>query len=71
MSEIVRPYTIINEAYFKAYCPVPMNFNMEEILPFFNVAIFPDGKVNVFVINFLLQNFVFFNSLNFSYLVNF
>lgn len=38
MSEIVRPYTIINEAYFKAYCPVPMNFNMEEILPFFNVA---------------------------------
>ena len=38
MSEIVRPYTIINEAYFKAYCTVPMNFNMEEILPFFNVA---------------------------------
>lgn len=38
MSEIVRPYTVINEAYFKAYCPVPMNFNMEEILPFFNVA---------------------------------
>ena len=34
MSEIVRPYTVINEAYFKAYC----NFNMEEILPFFNVA---------------------------------
>lgn len=38
MSEIVRPYTVINEEYFKAYCPVPMNFNMEEILPFFNVA---------------------------------
>ena len=38
MSEIVRPYTVINETYFKAYCPVPMNFNMEEILPFFNVA---------------------------------
>lgn len=38
MSEIVRPYTIINEAYFKAYCPVPMNFNMEEIYPFFHVA---------------------------------
>lgn len=34
MSDIVRPYTVINEAYFKAYCPVPMNFNMEEILPF-------------------------------------
>ena len=38
MTEIVRPYTIINEAYFKAYCPVPMNFNMEEIYPFFHVA---------------------------------
>lgn len=35
---VVRPYTLINEKYFKAYCPVPMNFNMEEILPFFNVA---------------------------------
>lgn len=35
---IVRPYTLINEAYFKAYCPVPMNFNIEEIYPFFNVA---------------------------------
>ena len=38
MTQIVRPYTIINEAYFKAYCPVPQNFDIEDIKPFFPVA---------------------------------
>ena len=37
-SEVVRPWSLINEKYFKAYCPVPANFNMQEILPFFSVA---------------------------------
>lgn len=37
-TEIVRPYTIINEAYFKAYCPVPQNFDITDIIPFFSVA---------------------------------
>lgn len=30
--------SLINEEYFKKYSPVPLNFNIGEIRPFFNVA---------------------------------
>lgn len=38
MADVVRDYTLINEAYFKAYCPIPMNYNLEEIVPYFTIA---------------------------------
>lgn len=38
MAEIVRPYVLINEEYFKAYSPIPENYSIEELLPFFPVA---------------------------------
>lgn len=38
MADVVRDYTLINEAYFKAYCPIPINYNMEEIVPYFTIA---------------------------------
>lgn len=38
MAEIVKPYTLINEAYFKAYSPIPENYDITELLPFFPVA---------------------------------
>lgn len=38
MKTIVSKTTLINEDYFKANCPVPLNFNIDEIKPFFNIA---------------------------------
>ena len=38
MSKIVRMTTLINEEYFKAYSPIPNNYNIEELLPYFTVA---------------------------------
>ena len=38
MAEIVYQPSIINFQYFKAYSPIPVNFNLEEVRPFFNVA---------------------------------
>lgn len=36
--KIARPYSIINETYFKAYSPIPENYNIEELKPYFPVA---------------------------------
>lgn len=37
-TEVIKPYTLINEEYFKTYSPVPVNFNMDNIEPYFKVA---------------------------------
>lgn len=36
--EIVKPWVLINEEYFKQYSPVPNNFNINDIEPYFKVA---------------------------------
>lgn len=37
-TEVIKPYTLINEAYFKQYSPVPDNYNIKDIEPYFKVA---------------------------------
>lgn len=37
-TEVIKPYTLINEAYFKQYSPIPDNFNIKDIEPYFKVA---------------------------------
>lgn len=38
MAEIVRPWTLINDAYFREFSPIPLNFNLDEIRPFYPIA---------------------------------
>ena len=38
MTEVIKPYTLINEAYFKQYSPIPDNYNIKDIEPYFKVA---------------------------------
>ena len=38
MSEIIRDWTLINDAYFQEYSPLPFNYNLEEIRPYYKVA---------------------------------
>lgn len=38
MANIVMDYSLINDAYFKAYCPIPFNYNMDEIRPYYHIA---------------------------------
>ena len=38
MAEIVEVQTLITEDYFKAYSPIPDNYNIKEIKPYFHVA---------------------------------
>lgn len=38
MNVIARPEVLMDERYFKAFSPVPNNYNIEEILPYFKVA---------------------------------
>ena len=38
MTDVIYPPSIINFEYFKAYSPIPQNYNLEEIRPFFSVA---------------------------------
>lgn len=35
---IVREWVLITDAYFKEFSPVPTNYNMEEIRPYYSVA---------------------------------
>lgn len=35
---MIKQPTLINEAYFKAFSPIPRNYNIEEIENYFNVA---------------------------------
>ena len=37
-TEVIKPWTLINENYFKAYSPVPDNYNIKDIEPYFKVA---------------------------------
>ena len=37
-TEVIKPYTLINEAYFKQFSPVPDNYNIKDIEPYFKVA---------------------------------
>ena len=37
-TEVIKPYTLINEAYFKTYSPIPDNYNIKDIEPYFKVA---------------------------------
>lgn len=37
-TEVIKPYTLINEAYFKAYSPITDNYNIKDIEPYFKVA---------------------------------
>ena len=37
-TEVIKPYTLINEAYFKQYSPVSDNYNIKDIEPYFKVA---------------------------------
>ena len=30
-TEVIKPWTLINEAYFKQYSPIPDNFNIKDI----------------------------------------
>lgn len=34
----IMPWTLINDAYFKAYSPIPLNYNLDEIRPFYSIA---------------------------------
>lgn len=36
--EVVKPWVLINEEYFKQYSPIPNNYNIKEIEPYFKVA---------------------------------
>lgn len=38
MAEIVRDWTLINDAYFKSFSPLPLNYNLEEVRPYYKVA---------------------------------
>ena len=38
MAEIVEVQTLITEEYFKTYSPIPDNYNIKEIKPYFHVA---------------------------------
>lgn len=38
MADIVEVQTLITEDYFKAYSPIPDNYNIKEIKPYFHVA---------------------------------
>lgn len=38
MAELVELETLITEDYFKQYSPIPDNYNIKEIKPYFNVA---------------------------------
>ena len=38
MTEVIKPWTLINENYFKTYSPVPDNYNVKDIEPYFKVA---------------------------------
>lgn len=35
---VVKPLTLINDEYYKTYSPIPNNYNLDEIRPFFKVA---------------------------------
>ena len=37
-TEVIKPWTLINEAYFKQFSPVPDNYNIKDIEPYFKVA---------------------------------
>lgn len=37
-NNIVKPWVLINEAYFKQYSPIPNNYNISDIEPYFKVA---------------------------------
>lgn len=38
MADIVKPWVLINEEYFKQYSPIPNNYNISDIEPYFKVA---------------------------------
>lgn len=38
MANTIQIPSIINEAYFKKYSPIPDNYNIDEIRPYFNIA---------------------------------
>lgn len=38
MAEIVEVQTLITEEYFKTYSPIPDNYNIKELKPYFHVA---------------------------------
>lgn len=38
MAEIVEQRTLITEEYFKSYSPIPDNYNIQELKPYFHVA---------------------------------
>ena len=38
MANIVEVQTLITEEYFKTYSPIPDNYNIKEIKPYFHVA---------------------------------
>lgn len=38
MADIVKPWVLINEEYFKQYSPIPDNYNIKDIEPYFKVA---------------------------------
>lgn len=37
-ADTIQIPSIINEAYFKKYSPIPRNFNIDDIRPYFNIA---------------------------------
>lgn len=38
MAKVVEVWTLINDEYFKKYSPVPDNFNLSDLKPYFHVA---------------------------------
>lgn len=38
MAEVYNTPTIINEAYFKQFAPIPRNYNIDDIRPYFSIA---------------------------------
>lgn len=35
---VIRPYSVITDKYFVEYCPLPKNYDLSEIRPFYNVG---------------------------------
>lgn len=38
MAEVITNWSLINDEYFKTYSPIPDNYNLKELRPYFHVA---------------------------------
>lgn len=38
MNDVITPWTLINDEYFKTYSPIPDNFDLKDIRPYYKIA---------------------------------